>query len=134
MDNKIEDFSQYFLEETSVLDLDLPNGDPMKYCDKQVRVHLFGPATDQYEKASQSLQREATKRAMNSVGTKNRKTKEDADSDIRFLLAITDRFENFPYPGGAEAIFRELKLKYIQDQIKEHLAELGNFFGGTKKA
>ena len=125
------DFSAFFLEETSAIDLELPNGEPMLYDGAQVRVHLYGPATDRYQRASDAMQREAMRRAVAVAGQKKRKKQaeaEDSDADLRWLLAVTQRFESFPYPGGAEAIYREPRLRYIADQVRAHLADLGNFF------
>ncbi len=130
------DFSKYLMTETSVVDIDLPNGEPMLFNDKPVRAHVYGPASARHTKASEVMQREAMKRVMAAAGAKkNRKTEEeDKDADAKFLVAITDRIENFPYPGGLDAIFREPKLKYIADQIRAFVGESGNFFGDGEKA
>ena len=125
----MNDFSEFFLSDSSVLDIELPNGDPMFCNGGQVRVHLWGPSTDLYIRAKAAMDREASKRVIAAVGLKGkRKESEDADADAKFLIAVTDRFDNFPYPGGVEAIYREPHLKYIHDQVRAHLNDLGNFF------
>ncbi len=125
----IDDFSQFYLTETAALDIELPNGDPMRYKGAQVVAHLFGPSTSQYVKAKAAMDREASKRVITAMGVKGKsKDKEDADADAKFLAAVTDRFDNFPFPGGVDAIYREQKLKYIHDQVRTHLNDLGNFF------
>lgn len=123
------DFSAFFLSETSVVDIDLPNGQPMIYQGQPVRVHVYGPATTQYAKANDALQKEAAKRVMAAMGTKGKKEAEDKDADAKFLVAITDRIDNFPYPGGCDAIYREPKLKYIADQVRSFVSDTGNFYG-----
>lgn len=124
-----EDFSAFFLTETSALDIDLPNGEPMLHNGQQVRIHLYGPSTTQHQKASDAMNKEATRRIMAAMGNKaKKKEEEDKDADAKFLVAITARIENFPYPGGADAIYREPRLKYIGEQVRAHLADLGNFF------
>lgn len=128
------DFSAFFLSETSVVDLELPNGEPMTYQGEPVRVHVYGPATTQYAKANDALQKEAAKRVMAAIGSKGKKEAEDKDADAKFLVAITDRFENFPYPGGADAIYREPKLKYIADQVRAYVGDAGNFYSTGKTA
>lgn len=129
------DFSQYFLSEASVLDIDLPNGDPMLFDGKQVRVHIYGPSTSQYTMAQDRLNREATKNVVAAMSKGNKKKDEgDKDADAKFLCAITEKFENFPYPGGAEAIYREPGLQYINKQVQTFVGDMGNFYKGGAKA
>ena len=132
--NKTQDFSSFFLAETSIVELDLPNGEQMLYEGNPVRVHVHGPATARFTKANEAMQREAAKRVMAAIGNKGRKEAEDKDADAKFLVAITERIENFPYPGGGEAVYREPKLKYIADQVRTFVGDTGNFFGPGEKA
>ena len=125
-----ETFAAFFLTEASRIEIDLPNGEPMLYEGKQVAVNVYGPATDVYAKAKDAMDKEAQKRVFRSMGAKLKKgDDEDKDADAKFLAAITDSVENFPFPGGAGAIYRELRLKYVADQVRTHLSDLGNFFG-----
>lgn len=123
-------FAAFFLSETSRIEIDLPNGEPMLYDGKQVAVNVYGPATDVFAKAKDAMDKEASKRVFRSMGAKLKKgDEEDKDADAKFLAAITDSVENFPFPGGAGAIYRERRLKYVADQVRGHLSDLGNFFG-----
>ena len=131
--NKTQDFSSFFLAETSVVELDLPNGEPMLYQGSPVRVHVHGPATARFTKANEAMQKEATKRVMAAIGNKGKKEPEDKDADAKFLVAITERIENFPFPGGIDAIYREPKLKYVADQVRTFVGDAGNFFGVGEK-
>lgn len=132
--DQLQEFSAFFLAETSVLDLELPDGEPMLFGDQQVKVHLFGPSTAKYAKAKAALDKEAAKRVFAAMGAKGRKKEEsDQDADAAFLVAVTDHFENFPYPGGPDAIYREPRLKYLADQVRAHLNDLGNFFTSGAK-
>jgi hypothetical protein len=126
---KEDDFSEFYLADTAKLDIELPNGDPMLYKGQQVIVHIWGPSSPQFIKAKTALDRESTKRAVAAMGQKiKNKDREDQDADAKFLIAITEHFENFPYPGGIDAIYREQKLKYIHDQVRVYINDLGNFF------
>lgn len=123
------DFSAFFLTDSSTLDLELPNGEPMLYNGQPVKVHLHGPSTEVFAKAKELLDREATKRVVKALGkTKSKRDEEDKEADAKFLAAITSHFENFPYPGGPEAIYREPKLMYVSNQVRNHVNSLGNFF------
>lgn len=123
-----QDFTEFFLTETTVLNIELPNGEPMLFKGAQVTAHIHGPATTRFTKAKEALDREAMKRVMSTVAKGRKKDEEDRDADVKFLVAITDRIDNFPFPGGVEAIYREPRLKYIADQVRTHVGDLGNFF------
>ena len=128
------DFSSYFLTDATAIDIDLPNGEPMLFQGAPVRIHVHGPSSKPYIVAQEVMQREATKRVLNGLGGKNKKQeKEDPEADAKFLTAITATVENFPYPGGAEGIYFEPKLKYINDQVRLFVNDTANFFKGSEK-
>ena len=128
-------FAAFFLSETSRVEIDLPTGEPMLYDGKQVAVNVHGPATDVFAKAKDAMDKEASKRVFRSMGAKMKKgDEEDKDADAKFLTAITDSIENFPFPGGPGAVYREQRLKYVADQVRGHLNDLGNFFTAPSKS
>lgn len=126
-------FDQFFINETSALEIDLPNGDPMLFNGAPVIVHLHGPSTTEWMTALDAKEKEATKRVLAAMGQKGKNAKKDIDADARFLCAVTSRFENFPYPGGIEAIYHEPRLKYINNQVNTHLNDMGNFYKNSEK-
>jgi hypothetical protein len=123
-------FSAFFLTDSARLELLQPDGEALLYNGQPVAVHLYGPCTDQFVAAQHKKEREATKRVVASMTQRGKKAVDsvDTDADAQFLCAVTARFENFPFPGGAEAIYRDPRLKYINNQVSNHLADLGNFF------
>lgn len=131
------DFSAFLLDTTSRLELELPNGAPMLWDGKPVAVLLYGPATDEYAKARAAMEKESAARVFRAMGANKNKKKsgeDDAEADAKFLTAITAEFENFPYPGGAQAIYREPRLNYIGNQVRTHVNDLGNFFKESAKS
>lgn len=126
-------FEDYFLQDTTELALKLPNKQPMLYNGQPVSVIIYGPTTDRNVAAKAELNKEASRRVMASMGSATpgqemeADPKADAELDARYLAAITE-FKNFPYPGGALAIYREPKLLYIAPQVRVCLNALGNFF------
>ena len=128
-------FAAFFLSETSRVEIDLPTGEPMLFDGKQVAVNVHGPATDVFAKAKDAMDKEASKRVFRSMGAKMKKgDDEDKDADAKFLTAITESIENFPFPGGPGAVYREQRLKYVADQVRGHLNDLGNFFTQPKQS
>ncbi len=133
MSDQENSFAQYFLTEASEVEIDLPDGEPMMYEGKRVKVHVYGPSTDKFIRAQERLQREATKNVMAAVAKGKKKEEGDKDADAKFLSEITERFENFPFPGGAEAIYRNPGLKYINKQVQDFVGDMGNFFKNGAK-
>lgn len=132
--NADADFSAFMLDETSRLELELPNGDPMLFKGEQVAVNLYGPATSEYAAAKAAMDKESAARVFRAMGARNKKKggEDDREADAKFLTAITASFENFPFPGGAYAIYREPRFKYIANQVQAHVNDLGNFFKASK--
>lgn len=126
-------FAEFFIDETTAVEIDLPNGDPMLYNGERVTVHLYGPSTPQWTAASEAKEKEATRRVLASLGQKGKNAKKDTDADARFLCAITESIDNFPFPGGTEAIYREVRLKYLYNQVSAHINDMGNFFKSSEK-
>lgn len=135
----MSDFEEFMLEDTSVLDIVLPNEEPMLFKGQPVRVHLYGPSTEEYARAVDRKEKSAMKRVVEAAAAKNKvnkamQKKEDVrEVDVRFLIDVTSHFENFPYPGGKEGIYKESRFVYMQNQILRHLADMGNFFKGSEK-
>ena len=131
---ELSEFEGFFLDESSVLELEDPNGEPLLRNGEPVKVHLYGPATDRFSKAKAQMEKAATAKVLNTLTKGKKKEEEDPEADAKFLCAVTEKFENFPFPGGAEAIYREPRLKYITEQVQRHLGDMGNFYTGGKKA
>ena len=135
MSDPTADFSAFFLEDTSSIEIDLPNGDPMLFNGQRVIVRVHGPSTQVFTEAKTVLDREAAKNMVAALGVKQKaKDHADKDADAKFLTAITAGIENFPFPGGVSAVYREQRLKYMADQVRAHISDLGNFFAGKPKA
>jgi len=131
--NKTEtpDFSAFLLSPAGRIEINLPNGDPMLYQGKRVAVSVYSPASAEYARAQAALQRSATSKVISAK--KGVIAEEDSfEIDARFLESITAGIENFPYPGGAAAIYRERGLLYIGEQVRAYLNEQTNFFGKPK--
>lgn len=130
-----DEFAGFYLSDTIAIQIEDPKtGEPLLYRGKPVLVHVFGPSTEVHEKAQDRQNREATKRVLAAASAPNKKMDEiDPDADIKFLIAITERFENFPFPGGVEGVYRTRRLRYINRQVLAKVGDMGNFFGVGEK-
>jgi len=135
MTDQTTDFSAYLLDESSTVDIDLPNGEPMLHNGQRVSARVHSPSAQAFIDAKTTLDREAAKNMAAAFGVKQKANSQaDKDADAKFLTAVTIAIENFPYPGGVAAVYKEPRLKYIADQVRAHLGDLGNFFPGSAKA
>jgi len=125
------DLSQFLLSPTGRVEISLPNGDPMMYQGQQVVVHVFSPASKEHARAQANLQRSVRDRLFGNK-RKVADAEEEAEIDARFLSAVTSSVENFPWPGGVEAMYRERGLSYIGEQVRAYLNDAGNFYKPSK--
>jgi len=129
------EFSQFFLNDESRVEIDLPNGDPMTFNGQPVVIVVYGPGTEQFARAKAMQDKSATARVIAAVGNKKPKTNQaDDTSDAQYLTAVTKAVENFPYPGGPLAMYSEKRLQYINNQVSKHLSDLGNFFASSAQS
>lgn len=125
------DFSKFLLAETGTVEINLPNGDPMLVDGQRVTAHVYGPASVEHARASAAVNRKAMER-FQAKKVKPMSEDESAEVDAAFLEAVTQRIDNFPYPGGVAAIYRERRLGYIGEQVRAFLNEQGNFYAPSK--
>lgn len=135
----IDEFAEFYLDETTVIDVHLPDGKktPMMYKGKPVRIELYGPATDQHAKASAKLNRFASETYLKSVQVQDKpdpdkQTEAEEAANLQFLVDVTKEIHNFPYPGGPRAVYSTRKLLYMANQARAGLQRLENFFKGGK--
>lgn len=125
------DFSAFLLSPTGRVEINLPNGDPMMFDGKRVAVNVYSPASAEYARAKAIMERAARDKILGGKKSAN-EAEDNAEIDARFITAVTQSIENFPFPGGAEAIYRERALMYIEAQVRQYLNDQANFFGKSK--
>lgn len=136
---------KYALAQTAVLHLRDGN-DELMYADgadgkpdqsKPMRVRLFGPGTKQHAAAKAA----AGNRAMDRFKKKGKmdvSAEDQIKETARFLAACTDSMENVEYEslsGDAmfEAIYSDLSLIFIPQQIDKYLGDTANFTEASPK-
>lgn len=120
------DLSQFELKETSTLDVELPNGDPMLVDGKQVQIELYGKGSKEYTSAKHKLDRAVQEKSFAMLRGKVNKNPEENDKiKNEFLVAVTKEIHNLPVT--AIEIYGNPKLCYITEQVEKHLDETANF-------
>jgi len=121
------ELAQFEAADTALMDVLLPNGQPMLYKGQPVQIELYGPGSEQDFKAQVEIDRATSERMMQTLRGKTAKD-EVADrraAQIKKLVAVTKAVHNFP--GTAEQIYGNTKLGYITNQVLKFQGDWGNF-------
>lgn len=140
------DLEQVVVSETSELKLKDAAGEPLMTTlgdgtEVQASVTLYGPGSEQYQKAQLKAQRRIMHLAK-SKGAKalDARTAQERRNDLAETLAdLTVSFNHVAYKGlqGRElslAIYKEQKLGFIVEQVNAHAGDWANFTNSAHSA
>lgn len=129
------DLSAFEASDIGILEVQDANGEPMMFNGAQVKIHMHGPGSPEYVKVQAKI--DATSQARTFAALRGKAAKngveEQREDLITKLTACTKHVENFPIPGGAEAIYRNQKLGYITNQASRFLDDWANFQPASAK-
>jgi len=130
------DLADFEVSEIGVLDLMNAKEEPLLYQGAPVRIHLYGPGSAVYARAQAKADAASQARTFAALRGKTNKAAVDEQREdlIVKLVACTARIENFPIPGGADALDRNQKLGYILNQVTKFLDDWGNFQTASSKS
>lgn len=134
---------KYAVKETSALHL-RDADDELMYKDgedgkpdlnKPMRIHLYGPGSKQYAKASAKQQNRALDK-LKKKGKADQSAEEKAQERAQFLADCTASFENIDYEQLQgefliKAVYSDLTLGFVPKQVEEYLGDWGNFTTGS---
>jgi hypothetical protein len=94
-----------------------------------VTITLISPGTKKAAKAQFERDEARSARVLGSMaGKKSKRTEDDEIRErAKFLADVTVSLDGFEYPGGAEALYRNLKLGHIADGVEKFFNDRGNF-------
>lgn len=130
------DVSAFELEDTGTLTLKNARGDDDLIVDGQpVTVEIYSPGSPQGVKALHKSGRSAQLRVFRSMrGEFDPRDAENADREaVEKLVAFTKGF-SANWPVSAAATYGNPRLVYINRQVEEFIAKLGNFSKGSTPA
>ena len=121
------DIAQFEASDTAVMDVLLPNGQPMIHNGKPVQIELYGPGSEQDFKAQVEIDRVNSERMMQTLRGKTVKDEvaERRAAQIKKLAAVTKEVRNFPV--SAAEIYGNTKLGYITNQVLKFQGDWANF-------
>lgn len=121
------DIAQFEASDTAVMDVLLPNGQPMMHNGQPVQIELYGPGSEQDFKAQVEIDRVNSERMMQTLRGKTAKDEvaERRAAQIKKLAAVTKEVRNLPV--SAVDIYGNQKLGYITNQVLKFQGDWANF-------
>lgn len=135
-DHSTFDLAAFEVSEIGILDVLNPKDEPLLHNGQPVRIHLYGPGSAQHVRAQAKADAASQQRTFAALRGKVSKTavEDQREDTVIKLAACTALLENFPIPGGAEALYRNPKLGYITAQVTKFLDDWGNFQPASSKS
>lgn len=94
-----------------------------------ITITLISPGTAKAAAAQFKRDESRSARVLGSMAGKQSKRTEVDEIKERaaFLAEITESLDGFAYPGGAKALYSNLKLGHIADGVEKYFNDRGNF-------
>lgn len=130
------DMTTEAVSETAALHVKSAKGDYLYSDGQPVRIHVFGPGSDQFAQLEARQTKRILKRREENDGKAAVPSPEDRRAEeAEDLAAVTSAFENLSYPPAGDAqgytLFRSLyadpKLGFVASQVRKFLQDWGNF-------
>jgi hypothetical protein len=134
------DITTEAVRDTAALHIKSAKGDHLYSDGKPVRIHLYGPGTEQFAAVEARQTQRVLKRREANDGKPSVATPEQARIDqAEDLAAITADFENLTYPPAGDArgfelfkaVYADPKLGFIAAQVNRWVQDWGNFSGSS---
>lgn len=125
------DISKLAAKETSVVELEGPDGEPLKNeKGEQLSITVYGPGSKQFQKA-QGVRNRAILDYVRKGG-KKMKDEEQRQLDAEFLATCTVSFNNFVYKDltGYEQFkgaYLDSSIGFISEQVNKAIGDWANF-------
>ncbi len=119
------DIAQFEASDTAVMDVLLPNGQPMMHNGQPVQIELYGPGSEQDFKAQVEIDRVNSMMQTLRGKTAKDEVAERRAAQIKKLAAVTKEVRNLPV--SAVDIYGNQKLGYITNQVLKFQGDWSNF-------
>lgn len=127
----MSDFDIGLLEVEDVATVELLDvkGDPLVINGVRASVTVYGPGSDQYQRAAAKLQATMEQRLMQAAkGKAKDDVEESRKRNAERLTALTHSIDGLPVTPAA--FYANPKLGYLHKQVAEYIEDWGNFAKG----
>lgn len=127
------DITQLETTDTAKFHVVNAKGAPQYDGETPITITAYGPGTKRAAEAKHRRDKANTKRVLAGVGGKEEERSEAEERTERaaFLAAVTASLDGFTVDGGAEALFKNPKLRYLADAFEKWWNDSGNFSGDS---
>jgi len=131
------DISKLAVKETSVIELESPDGDPLTNDQGEtLSVTVYGPGSKQFQKAQGTRNRAILEHVRK--GGKKMKDDEQRELDAEFLATCTVSFNGFTYKDltGYEMFrvaYLDPAIGFVAEQVNKAIGDWANFTKGSGK-
>lgn len=125
------DISKLAVKETSVIELESPNGDPLTNdAGDTISITVYGPGSKQFQKATGIRNRAILEYVRK--GGKKMKDDEQRELDAEFLASCTASFNGFIYKDLTgydmfKAAYLDPAIGFIAEQVNKAIGDWANF-------
>ena len=123
------DISVLEVEDTGTVELLDVKGDPLMVNGVRAKVKVYGPGSDQFQRAAAKMQAAVEQRLMQAAKGKNKDdVEEQRKRNSDRLTALTHSIEGLDITPAA--FYANSKLGYLHKQVDEFLGDWANFAKG----
>lgn len=123
------DLSVLEAEDTGTVELLDIKGDPLMVNGKRAAVVVYGPGSEQYQRASAKLQTATEQRLIQAArGKAKDDVEENRKRSIERLSAVTKEIVGMPLTP--QAFYANTKLGYLHKQVTDYIDDWANFAKG----
>jgi hypothetical protein len=134
------DITTEAVRDTAALHVKNAKGEHLYSDGKPVRIHVFGPGTEQYAVVEARQTQRVLKRREDNDGKAYVLSPDEARLEqAEDLASITTAFEGLTYPPAGDAqgyelfkaVYADPKLGFIAAQVNKYVQNWGNFSAGS---
>lgn len=121
------DISQYEAQDTAILEVKNPAGEPLLGADgKPVTIELYGPGSEAHQKAQARFERAAQAAAFAALRNKRGNEDDATTQQVDKLTACTKAISS-NFPVAAADLYGNSKLGWITNQVERFIGAWSNF-------
>lgn len=123
------DITKLAIKDTAEFHVTDAKGKPQFNGETPITITVHSPGTKKAAQAQFAKQSKAMDRLTAGMGGKTEARTEEQDRQERadFLAEVTASLNGFEFHGGAAALYKNPKLRFVADGVEKFYNDMGNF-------